>query len=171
MEDNKVTADEARRGTQHESIKSKVVQEVNAGIAERAEHTTQDEAQEIDKVASQFRGKAIDEVVNTDREVGRARTLARISQVVDYVFYFIYTLLAIRLVLALIAARSGNGFVRFIQFVTEPFYAMFRGIVGSPSAGGFTLVVPIIIAIVIYVLLHAGIIRLLRLIAHRRTEI
>jgi hypothetical protein len=31
--------------------------------------------------------------------------------------------------------------------------------------------VPIIIAIVIYILLHAGIVRLLRLIAHRRTEI
>jgi F0F1-type ATP synthase membrane subunit a len=171
MEDNKVTADEARRAAQHELIKSQVVRDVNADIAERAEHSTRAEAQEMDKVAERFRGKAIGEVVGTDREVRRARGLARISQVVDYVFYVVYTLLAIRLVLGLIAARSSNGFVRFIQFVTDPLYSIFRGIVGSPSAGGSTLVVPIIIAIIVYVLLHVGITRLLRLIAHRRTEI
>ncbi len=171
MEDKKVTTDEARRAAQHEQVKSQVVQDVNSDIAERAEHTTHDEAQVMDSVAGQFRGKAISEVVGTDREVRRARTLARVSQVVDYVFYVAYTLLVIRLVLALIAARSTNGFVRFIHFVTEPLYALFRGIVGSPSAGGATLVVPIIIAIIIYVVLHVGITRLLRLIAHRKTEI
>jgi hypothetical protein len=46
--------------------------------------------------------------------VGRARGAARGSQIVDYVFYVAYALLAIRLVLALIGARSTNGFVRFI---------------------------------------------------------
>ena len=171
MEDNKVTADEARRAAQHGSMKSQVERDVNADIAERAEHTTQAESQEMDKVAGRFRGKAIDEVVGTDREVRRARGLARISQVVDYVFYLVYTLLAIRLVLALIAARSSSGFVRLIQAVTDPLCSMFSGIVASPSAGGYTLALPIVIAIIVYVLLHAGITRLLRLIAHRRTEI
>jgi len=71
----------------------------------------------------------------------------------------------------LIAARSSSGFVRLIQTVTDPFYSLFRGIVASPSAGGYTLVLPIVIAIIVYALLHAGITRLLRLIAHRRTEI
>lgn len=171
MEDTKVTADEARRGALHESMKSRVERDVNADIAERAEHTTRAEAQEMDKVAGRFRGKAIGEVVGTDREVRRARVLARVSQVVDYVFYLVYTLLAIRLALALIAARSSSGFVRLIQTVTDPFYSLFRGIVASPSAGGYTLVLPIVIAIIVYALLHAGITRLLRLIAHRRTEI
>ena len=171
MEDKKVTADEARRAAQHGLMKSQVERDVNADIAERAEHSTRAEAQEMDKVAGRFRGKAIDEVVGTDREVRRARGLARISQVIDYVFYVVYTLLAIRLVLALIAARSSSGFVRFIQTVTDPLCSMFRGIVPSPTAGGYTLVLPIVIAIIVYALLHAGITRLLRLIAHRRTEI
>jgi uncharacterized protein YggT (Ycf19 family) len=171
MEDNKVSADEARRAAQHESMKSRVERDVNADIAERAEHATRAEAQEMDKVAGQFRGKAIEEVVGTDREVGRGRSLARISQVIDYVFYVVYTLLAIRLVLALIAARSSSGFVQLIRAVTDPFYALFRGIVASPTAGGSTLVLPIVIAIIVYALLHTGITRLLRLIAHRRTEI
>ena len=171
MEDNKVTADEARRAAQHELMKSQVERDVNADIAERAEHTTRAEAQEMDQVAGRFRDKAINEVVGTDREVGRARVLARISQVIDYVFYVVYMLLAIRLVLALIAARSSSGFVQLIQTVTDPFYSLFRGILASPSAGGYTLVLPIVIAIIVYALLHAVITRLLRLIAHRRTEI
>jgi hypothetical protein len=172
MEDNRLTAaDEARRAVHHEAIKSQVERDVNADIAERAERTTHAEAQEMDRVAGRLRGKAINEVVGTDREVRRARVLARISQIVSFVFYGIYTLLAIRLVLALIAARSSSGFVQFIQAVTNPFYAVFRGIVASPTAGGYTLALPIVIAIIVYVLLQAGIVRLLRLIAHRQTEI
>jgi hypothetical protein len=48
---------------------------------------------------------------------------------------------------------------------------MFRGIVSSPTAEGFTLALPIVIAILAYLVLHAGIKALLRLIAHRKTEI
>lgn len=74
--------------------------------------------------------------------------------------------------LALIAARSTNGFVHFIGAVTGPFYAPFRGIVPNPSAeGGYTLVVPILIAIVIYVMVHAGINGLLRMVGSRKTSI
>jgi uncharacterized protein YggT (Ycf19 family) len=172
MEDDKVAVDEARRAAQHSSMKSQVERDVNADIAERAEHTTPSESQKMDGVAGAFRGKAIDEVVGTDREVQRARGLARLSQVVDYLFYVVYALLAIRLILALIGARSSAGFVQLIFAVTAPFYALFRGIVASPTIeGGYTLALPIVIAIVVYALLHAGIKALLRLIAHRRTEI
>ena len=171
MEDHKVAADEARRAAQHTAMKSRVERDVNADIAERAEHATPSESQKMDHVAGAFRGKAIDEVVGTDREVRRSRGLARASQVVDYLFYVVYSLLAIRLVLALIAARSSAGFVQFIRAVTAPIYAPFRGIVASPaSEGGYTLAVPIVIAIVVYAVLHAGIKGLLRMIAHRRTE-
>jgi hypothetical protein len=56
--------------------------------------------------------------------------------------------------------------------VTAPFYAPFRGIVGTPSVeGGFTLALPVLIAIVVYMLLHMGINGLLRMAAHRKTEI
>jgi uncharacterized protein YggT (Ycf19 family) len=171
MEDNKVAVGEARRAVLHDSMKSQVDRDVNAEIAERAEHATRTEEQRMDQVAGKFRGKAIDEVVGTDREAGRARSLTRISQVVDYGFYTVYTLLAIRLVLALIGANSGAGFVQFIHAITNPFYAMFRGIVASPTAEGFTLALPIVIAIFAYLVFHMGIKALLRLIAHRKTEI
>lgn len=166
-----VAADEARRVAHHDSMKSQVDRDVNAKIAQRVEHSTSAEGLAMDKVATEFRGKAIGEVAGKDREVRRARVIARVSQVIDYVFFVVYGLLCVRLVLALIAARSSNGFVRAIKFVTDPFYAMFNGIVDSPSAGGFTLALPIVIAVGAYVLLHFGVRQLLRLIAHRKTEI
>jgi uncharacterized protein YggT (Ycf19 family) len=172
MEDNKLAADEARRELQHESVKAQVEGDVNAEIAARAERTTSAEAQKLEQVAGEFRGKAIDEVVVTEREVERARGVARVSQVVDYIFYVIYALLAVRLLLALMAARSSAGFVQLIYTLTDPLYRPFRGIVASPTVeGGYTLALPIVIAIIVYVLVHAGINGLLRLIAHRKTAI
>jgi uncharacterized protein YggT (Ycf19 family) len=70
------------------------------------------------------------------------------------------------------AARQSAGFVQFIYTITDPLLAPFRGIVPSPrTEEGFTLALPVILALVIYILLHLGIIGLLRLIAHRKTEI
>ena len=172
MQDNKLAADEARREVQHESVKAQVEDDVNAEIAARADRTTPAEAQKLEQVAGEFRGKAIEEVVVTEREIDRARGVARISQVIDYIFYVIYALLAIRLLLALMAARSSAGFVQLIYSVTDPLYRPFRGIVASPTVeGGYTLALPIVIAIIVYALVHAGINGLLRLIAHRKTEI
>ncbi len=172
MQDDKLAADENRRAVQHAAMKSEVEGDVNAEIAARANRTTPTEARQMEQVAGEFRGKAINEVAETERAVERSRGIARISQVVDYIFYVVYALLALRLILALLAARRSAGFVQFIHSVTDPLYAPFRGIVGSPSIdGGFTLALPIIIAIVVYALLHAGINGLLRLFAHRKTEI
>ena len=135
MEDNKLAADEARREAQHESVKSQVESDVNAEIATRADHTTRDEARKMEQVAGEFRGKAIDDVVETEREVERARGMARVSQVVDYIFYLIYALLAIRLLLALLAARSSAGFVRLIYTVTDPLYSAVPRDRGQPDRG------------------------------------
>jgi len=101
-----------------------------------------------------------------------ASVAARGSQFLDYAFYVIYTLLTVRLVLALIAAQSGNGFVRFIAAITNPFYAPFKGIVSSPTTeSGNTFVVPIVIAIAVYVLLHLGINGLLRMVGSRKRQV
>ena len=173
MDDNKLAAEEARRASQHESVKSQVEGDVNAEIAGQASQQPRPaEAHKITQVASEFRAKAVDEVVDTEREVGRSRGLARISQVVDYIFYVIYALLAMRFILALIAARSSAGFVQFIVGVTNPFFAPFRGIVASPRTDeGNTFLLPIVIAIIAYILLHLAINGLLRIGAHRKTAI
>jgi len=172
MEDNKLAKEEARRAGQHGSVKSQVEGEVQAEIAEHASRTPPPENERIGELAGEFRAKAVDEVVDTEREVERARGVARVSQVVDYIFYVIYALLGLRFLLALLAARSSAGFVRFIVAVTNPFYEPFRGIVASPSTdSGHTLMLPLVIAIIVYLLLHLGINGLLRIIAHRKTAI
>lgn len=170
--DDKLAAEEARRSVQHESVKAQVEGEVQSEIADHAQAPVPGESQKIQHVAGQFRSKAVDEVVDTEREVQRGRGAARVSQVIDYIFYVIYALLGMRFLLALLAARSTAGFVQFIVTVTNPFYAPFRGIVASPrTEEGHTLLLPIVIAIIAYVLLHLAINGLLRMVAHRKTEI
>src|SRR6266550_8730752 len=165
MDDEKLANEEARRSVQHQSVKAQVEGEVNAEIAERASATPPaGEKQRIDHVAGEFRAKAVDEVFYTEREVGRSRGAARVSQVVDYIFYVIYGLFLMRFLLALLAARSTAGFVQFIVAVTDPFYAPFKGIVSSPATqGGHTLMMPLIIALIAYILLHLAINGLLRM--------
>ena len=172
MDDDKLAIEEARRAGQHGSVKSQVEGEVQAEIAEHASRTPPPENERIGELAGEFRAKAVDEVVETEREVQRARGVARVSQIVDYIFYVIYALLGLRFLLALLAARSNAGFVRFIVAVTDPFYQPFRGIVASPSTdSGHTLMLPLVIAFIVYLLLHLGINGLLRIIAHRKTAI
>jgi hypothetical protein len=173
MEDDKLAQEEARRAVQHQSVKSEIDGEVNAEIAERASQApAPNETRKIDEVAGKFRSKAVNEVVSTEREVERSRSLARVSQVIDYFFFLLYALLGMRFLLALLAARSTAGFVRFIVAVTNPFYEPFRGIVSSPRTdGGHTLLLPIVIALVAYLLLHLAINGLLRMFAHRKTAI
>lgn len=172
MTDNKLEIDEAQRAANYEAIKSDVKHEVGSEIATEARAVGPAQAREIDNVADRMRDKAVDEVVQTEREVERGRFVARISQVVDYIFFLIYGLLTIRLLLALFAARESAGFVQFIRSITDPIYSPFRGIVPSPATPeGFTLALPIIIAIVVYMLLHLAINGLLRMIAHRKVGV
>ena len=171
--DDKLAAEEARRAAQHEAVKGQVEGEVQVEINERAAaKATPTESRRIDEVAGEFRSSAVDEVVDTEREVQRSRGLARVSQIVDYIFWVIYALLGLRFLLALMAARSSAGFVQFIVTISNPFYAPFRGIVASPSTdAGHTLLLPIVIAIIAYAILHLMINGLLRMLAHRKTEI
>jgi uncharacterized membrane protein len=171
MDDNKLAADESRRSVQHGSVKAHVEGDVNDEIAQQASQAPR-EGRKIEQVAGEFRAKAVDEVVDSEREIERGRGAARVSQVIDYIFYIIYALLAMRFLLALLAARSSAGFVRFIVAVTNPFYAPFRGIVDAPrTEDGHTLMLPIVVAIIAYVMLHLAINGLLRMLAHRKTQI
>jgi hypothetical protein len=173
MEDNKLAVEESRRAIQHESVKADINNQVQSEIAARAgENAAAGESARISEAAGRFRAQAVDEVVDTEREVHRSRGLARVAQIVDYIFYIIYALLGMRFLLALLAARSSAGFVQLIVAITNPFYAPFRGIVSSPSAeGGHTLLLPIVVAIIAYLILHLAILGLLRLLAHRRTAV
>ena len=171
MVDDKLEREEAQRAANYETVKSNVQSGVRSDIIADANRRTTSQEEHVEGVAAGMRAKAVDEVAQIEREVSRGRVAARVSQIVDYIFLLIYAVLAIRLLLELFAAREGTGFVQFIKSISNPFYAPFRGIVPSPSNDGFTLALPIIIAIVAYMVLHLAINGLLRILAHRKVEV
>jgi uncharacterized protein YggT (Ycf19 family) len=172
MDDEKLAAEEARRLGQHGAVKSSVEREVGAEVAAEASIPTVTELRREEKIAADLRRKALDDVVGTEQAVEQARGAARISQFVDYAFYVIYALLAVRIGLALVAGNPEAGFYRFIRAVTAPLYAPFRGIVESPTdPSGHTLALPLVVAIVVYALCHLAINGVLRMMAQRKTEI
>jgi uncharacterized protein YggT (Ycf19 family) len=94
----------------------------------------------------------------------RGDVAVRVVRVVDYLFGILYALLAIRLVLDLVRARPGAGFVQFIDRLTAPFYAPFQGIVATSTLDGtHPIVWPLVIAIVAYMVLQGIIHGLFRL--------
>ena len=170
--EEKLAAEEARRIGQHGAVKSFVEREVGAEVAAEATVPTPRELAGEGRVAAHLRRQALNDVVVTERAVERARGAARVSQVVDYVFYVIYGLLLVRIGLALLAGNPEAGFYRFIRAVTAPFYAPFRGIVESPTdPAGHTLMLPLVIALVVYMLCHVAINGALRMSVLRKTEI
>jgi hypothetical protein len=172
MNDDMVDAGEVGRLPQRSAVKVQIERTVNAEIRGQAQTATTAQVEQVSHVAQELRGRALSETLATEHQAARARHAARASQFVDYAFYLLYSLLAIRLGLALIAARSGAGFVQFINTVTYPFYVPFRGIVPSPTAeGGFTLAVPVLIALVVYMLLHVAVNGMFRLGARRKTSV
>lgn len=171
MVDNKLAQEEAQRAATYEAVKTDVQSEVGGEIAARAERGDPSQAARIEHVAENMRDKAVGEVVQTEREIERGRIMARISQVVDYLFFIVYGLLTLRFLLELFGARETASFFQFIRSATNPFYAPFKGLVASPSADGFTLALPIVIALVVYMLLHLAINGLLRIFAHRKVSI
>jgi hypothetical protein len=172
MADNEVAVDDAATASRNETVKATVARGVASEVTEQAAHSTPADDARVASVAAKIRDTAIDDTAKGERAVGHARTAARGSQFIDYGFGVLYVLLATRMVLALIAAESSNGFVQLIAALTNPFYAPFVGIVSSPAGpSGHTLVVPLLIAIVAYALLHVGINGILRMVSSRKTEI
>ena len=154
------------------TLKASVADDVNAEIAQQASQVPPTEAGRIEHVAGTVRKHAVDDVARGERHAQRSRGAARASQIIDYAFFLIYALLAIRFLLSLIAARSTAGFVRFIVTLTDPFYAPFKNIVASPKTGdGHTLLLPMVVALGAYLVLHIAINRLLRLFVVRKTEV
>lgn len=169
--DNTLEIDEAQRAVNYEEVKSNVESKVNAEISAKANQTTASQQQYVEDIAKDLRGKAINEVAETEKDVERGRFFARVSQIVDYIFFLIYGLLTLRLLLELFNARESAGFVQFIKSITNVFYAPFKNIVVDPSKDGFTLSLSIVIALVVYMMLHLAINNLLRIFVHRKTTV
>ena len=167
--DQTLTKDEERRLAQHEEVKAKVVNDVQAKILEDADQVAPDERQHVERVARDLKRKAIDEVGEKEHEIRRGRAVIRMSQVVDYLFCVVYGLIGLQVVLEMIGAREGSGFKQFMNTVTAPLLAPFRGLVVDPGVGPFQFMLSYVMALLIYGLLHLAVRGLLRIFVSRRT--
>jgi len=101
----------------------------------------------------------------TGERTHRAEVASRIARWVDYGFSVLYVLFFVRLVLEFLQARRASGFYELIAGVTNPFYAPFKYIVATHTVDGAPIVWPLVVAILGYMLLHALVRGILRLVA------
>lgn len=112
---------------------------------------------------------------NVQREVVTERTATPAGvvaqRVVWYITGVIVALLALRLILQLLGANEGNGFVDFIYALSGVFAAPFFGMFSyEPSYGVSYFEVSTLVAILIYALVGWGVAKLFTL-GSSRTEI
>ena len=170
-ETKNVLLDEERRLASHQEVKASIDQGVNSRIKNESERLGSEEPAEIAGLAHDLKRKAVDEAVETERELGQGRAAARVSQVVDYIFYLIYGVIVLQFILKLMGARTGNGFVQFIASISWPLLAPFERIVGTPSIGSNQLQLSYLFALIVFIFLHFAINGVLRLIAHRKVTV
>lgn len=181
--------DAARRQRQRDITSDALDREVNAEIAARAERRDMalaNDAAEAERLATQAvkldrlevdRREAVAATASAEaaaaararsRVLERDRLVSGMSRVVTYLFSLVYGLLLIRIVLALLGASPSTPFVGLVHAMARPFHAPFDGIAStlttSPNA---QMVLPIVVAIFVFMLVHAAIIGLLRLFAPR----
>lgn len=171
VEDHKLAIDEANRINRHEAVKAAATQEVQAEIVSSAQQLSEPEAAQAATIGKQIRQKAVAEVAQTDVAIERSKFVARISQIVDFIFWLIYGLITLEILLDLIGARRTNAFRSLINTLTDPLLAPFQSLVPDPVAGRFQFRVSYVVALVVYILLHLTITGLLRLLVNRRTTI
>lgn len=170
IEDEKLAIDESERIAKHEAIKDGVRNEVGAEIKRHASLDDREQARAA-AVGEEFKQKALNEVVETEAEIGRARGIARVSQVIDYFFYLVYGIIGLEIILELLGAREGNAFRQLVGTLSSPLLAPFKGLFNDPSAGAFQLRLSYIVALIVYLLIHLSINGLLRMLAQRKTVI
>lgn len=99
----------------------------------------------------------------------RSPMAVRALQVLSAVFGVLYAFLGLRFVLTYLGANQGAGFSRFVFGVSEAFYLPFRALVPNGSDGaGHPIAWSILLAIVAYALLHAGLRSLVRMASRPR---
>jgi len=87
-----------------------------------------------------------------------------VRRIIWYVAGIIIAFLVVRLILQLLAANQGNGFVDFVYAVSGFFAAPFFGIFNyQPSYGQSTFELSSLVAIVIYALIAWGLAKLFTL--------
>lgn len=100
------------------------------------------------------------QVVTEDVNVSQRQTLQWVSALIGFFFTALEGLIGLRILLKLIDANSANAFASFVYKVTGLFVAPFNNLMGNPAVGGNVLEITSLIAVIVYALAAAVLIRL-----------
>ena len=91
------------------------------------------------------------------RQAAKAPGPVVAKRIVYYIGGLIVALLIMRLILQLLGANEGNGFVDIVYAITTALILPFYGIFGEPTYGKSQLETSTLVAIVVYSLITVGI--------------
>lgn len=121
-------------------------------------------ARREDVRVSQQPGAEQRQVVTEDVNAGQRQTLQWVTALVGFLFTVLEGLIGLRVILKLIDANAQNAFASFVYKLTALFVAPFAGLVGNPAMGGNVLEITSIVALIVYALVAAVLIRLVWLV-------
>ena len=121
-------------------------------------------ARREDVRVSQQPGAEQRQVVTEDVNAGQRQTLQWITALIGFLFTVLEGLIGLRIVLKFIDANAQNAFAGLIYKLTALFVAPFAGLVGNPAVGGNVLEITSLVALIVYALVAAVLIRLVWLV-------
>lgn len=159
------------RVARYQELKGNVREGMQAEITRQAEARDRQRREQAAAIGERLEEKSVKEITSTENEIERARGAARVSQIVDYIFFVIYSLIGLEIFLEALGARDSNAFKRFMDGITAPLLGPFNRLLPDLGGGRFQLRLSDIAALLVYLLLHLGINGLLRIVAQRKTTI
>jgi uncharacterized protein YggT (Ycf19 family) len=118
----------------------------------------------------QLKRKARTAVTAEETGLERSKAVARLSQVIDYLFYLIYGLLSLQIMLDLLGAGRNAGHRNFLDALCAPLLAPFNGLMANVG-GSFQIKLSYVLALIVYLLLHMAVNGLLWLLARIKKAI
>jgi hypothetical protein len=116
-------------------------------------------ARREDVRVSQQPGAEQRRVVTEDVNAGQIQTLQWVTALIGFLFAVLEGLIGVRILLKLIDANSQNAFASLVYKLTALFVAPFAGLVGNPALGGNVLEITSLVALIVYALVAAVLIR------------
>lgn len=94
-----------------------------------------------------------------------------LARIIYFIFGVIIAIIIVRMVLMMLGANQGNGFVDLVYGVSSVFVAPFYGIFGTPTYGASIFDMNALIAIIVYALISWGLAALVTLGLRDRSEV
>jgi len=122
----------------------------------------------IDRIAEQNQRLNLAENHRAVEAANQNSAVARVVNIVYYLFGLVEVLLVIRVVLHLVAANSANGFANIIDTISYPFVALFATLIQNPILGANSVLeITTIIAMVVWAIVAWMVARLIWLVLSR----